>query len=76
MPYPLLVVGNRIFWFIDNLLIRKLYDLPSLQMKDTFHYLFDDVKRSFTEKIEYLTPNMFVINNYEYHPKIDYPLSN
>jgi len=55
---------------------RKLYDLPSLQMKDTFHYLFDDVKKPFTEKIEYLTPDMFVINNYEYHPKIDYPLSN
>lgn len=55
---------------------REPYELPKMEFLDEFHYLFDDLKISFSDKLDRLREDMFRAKDYRHHPKINYPLSN
>lgn len=55
---------------------REPYELPKIEFLDEFHYLFDDLKIPFSDKLDRLREDMFQAKDYQHHPKINYPLSN
>ena len=55
---------------------RDPYELPKIEFLDEFHYLFDDLEISFSDKLDRLREDMFKAKDYQHHPKINYPLSN
>ena len=55
---------------------REPYKLPKIEFLDKFHYLFDDLKIPFSDKLDRLREDMFQAKDYQHHPKINYPLSN
>ena len=55
---------------------REPYELPKIEFLDEFHYLFDDLEISFSDKLDRLREDMFKVKDYQHHPKINYPLSN
>lgn len=54
---------------------RDSFDLPKLSFSDEFSNIINsDI--SFSDKIEKITTDMFIINKYQSHPTIKAPLSN
>ena len=53
-------------------IIRTPYELPKVIINDEFW----NPDNSILNQIEYITPNDFIIENYQFHPAIKAPLSN
>jgi thymidylate synthase len=58
---------------------REPFELPHVSFLDEYHYLNDKElvgDLSFGEKIQEFRPDMFILKDYQSHPKIVLPLSN
>jgi thymidylate synthase len=58
---------------------REPFKLPHVSFLDEYHYLNDKElvgDLSFGEKIQEFRPDMFILKDYQSHPKIVLPLSN